>query len=75
MPLVLVLPAVIGPASPSAQEGTALVPTIRGFDPFILPKHASEISRVYGSKALEAILPSLVLINLKTFSIAPNLQT
>ena len=74
MPLVLALPAVTGPNSPLAQEGTAIVPAIRGFDPLILPKPALEIFGVFGSKALEAILPSSVVINLKTF-IAPNLQT
>ena len=35
----------------------------------------SEISGVSGSKALKVILVSLVVINLKMFSVAPNLQT
>ena len=48
---------------------------MRGFDPLILPKPASGISGVSSSKALEAVLPSLVVINLKMFSIVPNLQT
>ena len=61
VPLVLALPAVIGPASP--------------LDPFIMPKPISGISRVSGLRALEAILLSPVVINPKTFSIAPNLQT
>ena len=74
-PLVLALPAVIRPASSSVQEGTAIVPTFRGFDPLILPKPALGISGVSDSKSLEAILPSLVVINPKMFSIAPNLQT
>ena len=66
---------VTGLASPSVQEGTTIFPAIRGFDVLISPKLASRISRVSSSKAIEAILPSLVVINLKTFSIAPNLQT
>ena len=74
-PLVLALPVVIRPASSSVQEGTAIVPTIRGFDPFILPKSALGISQVSSSKALEAMLPCLVVINLKKFSIALDLQT
>ena len=73
--LVLALPVVTGPPSPLAQEGTAIIPAIRGFDPLILPKPASEIFRVSNSKALKAILLSSVVINSKTFSIAPNLQT
>ena len=48
---------------------------IWGFNPLILPKPALGISRVSSSKALEAILPNLVVINPKTFSMAPNLQT
>ena len=59
----------------SVQEGTTIVPAIRGFNPFILPKPASGISGVSGLKAPEAILPSLVVINPKMFSIVPNLQT
>ena len=73
--LVLALPAITRPTSSSVQEGIAIVPAIRGFDPFILPKPASRISRVANSKALEAMLPSLVVINPKTFFIVPNLQT
>ena len=75
VPLVLALSTVTGPASPSVQEGTAIVPTIQGFDPLILPKPSIGISGVSGSKAIKAILPSLVVINPKTFSITPNLQT
>jgi len=74
-PLVLALPAVAEPASLSVQEGIAIVPAIRGFDPLILSKPTSRVFGVSGLKALEAILPSLVVINPKTFSIAPNLQT
>ena len=74
-PLVLALLAVIRPASSSIQEGTANFIAIRGFDPLILPRPVSRISRVSGSKALEAMLPSLVVIYPKTFFIAPNLQT
>ena len=74
-PLVLALPAVARPASSLVQEGTAIVPTFRGFDPLILPKPALGISGVSDSKSLEAILPSLVVINPKMFSIAPNSQT
>ena len=71
-PLVLTLPTVVGPASSSVQEGIAIVPVIWGFDPLILPKPALGISGVSGSKALEAILLSPVVINPKMFSIAPN---
>ena len=74
-PLVLALPAVTGPTSSSIQEGTAIAPAIRGFDPFILPKPASGISGVFGSKALEAILLRPMVISPNMFSIAPNLQT
>ena len=73
-PLLLALPTVTKPASSSVQEGTAIFPVIQGFDPFILSKPDLGISGVFGLKALEAILPSLVVINLKTFS-TPNLQT
>ena len=73
--LVFAFPAVVGPASSSVQEGTDIVLAIRGFDHLILPKSASGISGVLGSKAIEAILLSSVVNNLKTFSIAPNLQT
>ena len=74
-PLVLALLAIIGPTSSSIQKGTAIVPTIQGFDPLILPKPTSRISGVCSSKALEAILPSLVVINSKMFFITPSLQT
>ena len=74
-PLVVALPMVTRPASPLVQEGATIAPTIRGFDPLILPKPALGISGVSGSKALEAILPSLMVINPKMFSIEPNLQT
>ena len=57
--LVLALPAVAGLASSSVYEGNAIVPSIQGFDPLILLKLASGISRVSGSKALKTILPSL----------------
>ena len=73
--LVFAFPAVPRPASSSVQEGTDIVLAIRGFDHLILPKSASGISRVLGSKAIEAILPSSMVNNLKTFSIVPNLQT
>ena len=74
-PLVLALLAIIGPTSSSIQKGTAIVPTIQGFDPLILPKPTSRISGVSDLKALKAILPSLVVINPKIFSLVPNLQT
>ena len=66
---------VTGPALSLLQDGTAIVPTIRGFDPIIFPKFALGISGIFGSKALEAMLPSPVVINPKRFFIAPNLQT
>ena len=74
-PLVPALPTVIGPASSSIQQGTAIILAIRGFNPLILPRPASGISRVSGLKALEAMLPSPVVIYPNTFFIAPNLQT
>ena len=74
-PLVPALPTVIGPASSSFQQGTAIILAIRGFNPLILPRPASGISRVSGLKALEAMLPSPVVIYPNTFFIAPNLQT
>ncbi|KAK9997934.1 hypothetical protein SO802_017537 [Lithocarpus litseifolius] len=49
---------VVGPASSSIEEETAIVLTIRGFDPLILPKPASGISMISSSKALKAILPN-----------------
>ena len=74
-PLVLALLVVVELATSLIQEGIAIFPTIQGFNPLILIKPASGISGVSDSKALEAILPSLVVINPKTFSIASNLQT
>ena len=74
-PLVSSLLAVTGPGSSSVQEGTTIVPVIWGFDPLLLPTPTSGISRLSGSKALEAMLPSLVVINPKLFFIVPNLQT
>ena len=74
-PLNLALPVVIELASSSVQEGTAIIPAIQGFDPLILPKSTSRISKVSSSKTLEAILPSPVVINLKMFCTTPNLQT
>ena len=73
--MVLTLPTIVGPASSSVQEETAIVFVIRGFDPLILLRLTSKISKVSDLKALEAILPSLVVINPKMFSITPNLQT
>ena len=64
-----------GPASPLVQEGTAIVLAIRIFDPFILTKPALGIFGLSDSKALEAILPSPVVINPKMLSIVPNLET
>ena len=43
-PLVLALHAVTGPASSSIQEGAAIVPAIRDFNPLILLKPTSGIS-------------------------------
>ena len=74
-PLVLALPAATRTASPLVQEGTSIILAIQGFDHIILPKPDSGISEVFSSRALKAMLPSPVVINLKTFSIAPNLQT
>ena len=61
--------------SSSVQARTTIIPAIQGFDPLILPKPALRISEVFCSKILEAILPSPVVINPKTFPITPNLQT
>ena len=69
IPLVLALPTIAKPTLPP------IVPAIQGFDPLILQKTALGISRVSGLKAPEAILPTAVVINPKTFSVAPNLQT
>ena len=74
-PLVLALPVVVRPASSLVQEGTTVVLAIRGFDPLILPKPAFGTYGVSSSKAFEAMLPSSVVFNLKTFYIVPNLQT
>ena len=59
----------------SVQEGIVIIPTIRGFDPLILLKPTLGISKVSSLKALEAILPSPMVINPKIFFIVPNLQT
>ena len=75
IPLVLALLIIARPASSLVQEGTAIVPAIHSFDPFISPKPASGVTGVACLKALEAILPTVVVINPKTFSIMPNLQT
>ena len=61
-PLVLALLVVARLISSSIQEGTAIVPAIRGFDPLILPKLALGISRVSSLKALDSFRPLKQLI-------------
>lgn len=67
-PLVLVLLAIVESFPASIQKGTFIVPVIQDFDPLVLPRLISGISRVPGLKSLEATLSSP-----KMFSIAPNL--
>ena len=67
-PLVLVLLAIIESSQSSIQKGTFIVPVIQGFDPLVLPRLISGISRVPGLKSLEATLSSP-----KMFFIVPNL--
>ncbi|KAK9997944.1 hypothetical protein SO802_017547 [Lithocarpus litseifolius] len=52
-----------------------VVPAIRGFAPLVLPRSIQGISRVLSPKASGASLPGPVIINPKTFSLEPNLQT
>ena len=73
--LVLALPTVAEPSPGFIEKGTPIVPTIRGFDPLVLPRSILGISRMPRPKALDIALPSLVVINLKMFSLAPNMQT
>ncbi|KAL0010899.1 hypothetical protein SO802_006007 [Lithocarpus litseifolius] len=61
--------------SEKAKPGTPIVLAIPGFDPLVLPRSIQGISEAPGPKALEATLPSPVIISLKMFSLAPNLQT
>ena len=74
-PLVLALLTVVEPSLGFILKGTHVIPTIRGFDPIILPKPIQGIFRAPGPKALEATLPSSVIISSKMFSLVPNLQT
>ena len=74
-PLILSLPRLSKPSPGFVQKGTPIVPTIRGFDPLVLPNPIQGISGAFGPKALEATFPSQVIISLKMFSLAPNIQT
>lgn len=74
-PLILSLPRIIEPTTRFVQKGTPFVPTIRGFNPLILPKPIQGISGALDPKALEDALPSPVIINAKMFSLELNLQT
>ncbi|KAK9986699.1 hypothetical protein SO802_031650 [Lithocarpus litseifolius] len=56
-------------------EGSPIVPAIRGLDILVLPKSIQGDSRTSSPKALEVALPSLIIIGLKMFSLAPNLWT
>ena len=73
--LALALPVVVEPSPRFIQKGTPIVPAIRGFYPLILPKPIQGKSRAPSLKALEATLPSPVIISPKMFSLVPNLQT
>ena len=48
---------------------------IQGFDPLILLRSIQGISGALSPKALEAALPSPIIISPKMFSLAPNRQT
>ena len=74
-PLILSLPGIAKSSLGFVQKGTPIVPVIRGFNPLVLPKPIQVISKAPGPKALEAALPSPVIISPKMFSLAPNLQT
>jgi len=74
VPLILSLPRITEPSPIFVQKGTPVIPTIRGFDPLVLPKSVQEISKALSQKVLEAALPSLVIIGPRMFSLAPNLQ-
>ena len=74
-PLVLALLAVAEPSLGFIQKGTLVVPYIQDFNPLILPKPIQGISSAPSPKALESSLPSPIIINLKMFSLEPNLQT
>ena len=74
-PLVLALPIIVESSLGFIQKGTLAVPAIRGFDPLVLPKPIQGIFGAPSLTALEATLPSLVIIGPKMFSLVPNLQT
>ena len=74
-PSILSLPRIAKPSPGFFRKGTNIIPAIRGFNPLVLPKPIQGISRAPSPKTLEATLPSPVIIGLKMFSLAPNLQT
>ena len=73
-PLVLALPTVAKPSLIFNQKGILAVPAIQGFNPLVLPRSIQGISKAIGLKALEAALPSPVIISPKMFSLVPNLR-
>lgn len=56
------------------QKGTRSIPTIQGFDPLVLPRFVLGRFGMPNPKSLEASLPGSLIIGLKMFSLAPNLQ-
>ena len=70
----MALPVVAKPSLIFNQEGILAVPAIQGFDPLVLPRSIQGISRATSLKALEAALPSPVIISPKMFSLVPNLR-
>ena len=74
-PLILSLPGIAEPSPEFFWKGTPIVPAIRRFDPLVLLKSIQGIYGAPSPKTLEVALPSQVIIGLKMFSLAPNLQT
>ena len=74
-PLVLALLTITESFPRFIQKGTLVVLAIQGFDPLVLQRSIQGISKAHSPKALEAALPSPVIIGLKMFSLAPNLRT
>ena len=66
--IILALPPVEKPSLGFVQRGIPIVPTIQGFDPLVLPRSIQGIFGALGPIALEAALPSPVIIGRKMFS-------
>ena len=67
-PLILSLLGITKPSLGFVQKGTLVVPAIQGFNTLV-PKPFQGIFKAFGPKALEATLPSLVIISPRSFMV------